>query len=168
MLEQIFLDKERLKTFFIHHLDKIYAAKSHLLHHLPEILYQVHFSDLEEAIYETINMVERQKVRMREIYRLLGEPISEGASSGLSGLVDDSFTAINANHDDPELRDMSILFYFANIEGLEMASFQVLQLLSVRLKNKQIHDLITANFDDAQRDKTLMLLLVTKYAGTVG
>jgi ferritin-like metal-binding protein YciE len=62
-----------------------------------------------------------------------------------------------------ELRDMSILFYLQNIESMEMASFQVLRIAAVKLKNKQIKQLLTENVDEAKESRTLLLLISAKY-----
>lgn len=167
MNNQINLDKGDLVNFFIHHLNKIYSAKTHLLKRLPEIMYEAHFSDLEEAIFETIKVVEHQRERMKAIYDLLEVNIDSGSFNGLLGLIDDSFADIKSQTSNPELRDMSILFYLSNIEATEMASFQILQLLAVKLKNEEIKSLIKENYDEAQADKTLLLLITTKYLVTV-
>jgi ferritin-like metal-binding protein YciE len=167
MNNQINLDKGDLVNFFIHHLNKIYSAKTHLLKRLPEIMYEAHFSDLEEAIFETIKVVEHQRERMKVVYDLLDVTIDDGSFNGLLGLIDDSFADIKSHTNNPELRDMSILFYLSNIEATEMASFQILQLLAVKLKNKEIKTLIKENYDEAQADKTLLLLITTKYLVTV-
>lgn len=167
MPENISLEKDDLRRFFILHLDNIYAAKTHLLKRLPEMLYQAHFADLEEAIFETIKMVEGQKKRMDTIYMLLDAPVSDGRYSGLAGIVEDSFEEIRRHEHHHELRDMSLLFYLANIEGIEMASFQILQLMAVKLENKEIGRLIKENFDDAHADKTLLLLITSKYLRTI-
>lgn len=167
MAEQINLDKSDLIEFFIHHLNKVYSAKTHLLKRLPEILYEAHFSDLEEAIYETIKIVENQRRRMELIYDLMKAEHNDGSINGLKGLIDDSFEEIKSHQNNPELRDMSIMFYMTNIEATEMASFQILQLLAVKIGNQQIKALIKENFDEAQADKALLLLITTKYLTTV-
>lgn len=167
MTEQISLDKEDLIEFFIHHLNKIYSAKTHLLKRLPEILYEAHFSDLEEAIFETIKVVENQRKRMETIYSLMDAERNEGSIGGLTGLIDDSFDEIKSHQNNHELRDMSIMFYMTNIEATEMASFQILQLLAVKIGKEKIKQLIKENFDDAQADKALLLLITSKYLTTV-
>jgi ferritin-like metal-binding protein YciE len=167
MTQEINLNKQDLIEFFIHHLNKVYSAKTHLLNRLPEILYQVHFSDLEGAIYETIEIVKNQRERMKQIYKMMDAEINEGNINGLKGLIDDSFDEIKLHQDNPELRDMSIMFYMTNIEATEMASFQILQLLSVKLGSDKIKSLIKENFDEAQSEKALLLLITTKYLGTV-
>lgn len=61
------------------------------------------------------------------------------------------------------VRDMSIIFYLQNIESVEMASFQVLQMAAVKLKNRQIRQLLKENYDEAKADRTLLLLIAAKY-----
>ncbi|WP_281024308.1 DUF892 family protein [Mucilaginibacter celer] len=58
---------------------------------------------------------------------------------------------------------MSILFYLHNIESMEMASFQILRIAAVKLKNSQIKKLTQRNYDEAKADRTLMLLIAAKY-----
>ena len=169
MLEnnQINLDKGDLEFFFINHLDKIYAAKSMLVAEFPQILDNAYFSDLREAIYETVEDVKKQIARMDEIYQIMGAAVSEGNSNGLKGLIDDSFKDIGLHSSNPELRDMSILFYLHNIESIEMASFQILEMLAVKLKNGRIKQLIQQNYEEAKADRTLLLLINAKYISTV-
>ncbi|CAG5074581.1 hypothetical protein DYBT9623_05268 [Dyadobacter sp. CECT 9623] len=169
MLEnnKINLEKDDLEIFLINHLDKIYAAKSMLVSELPQILDNAYFSDLRGAIYETVEDVKKQMVRMDEIYQIMGAAVSEGNSNGLKGLIDDSFKDIGLHSSNPELRDMSILFYLHNIESIEMASFQILEMLAVKLKNGRIKQLIKQNYEEAKADRTLLLLINAKYISTV-
>jgi ferritin-like metal-binding protein YciE len=167
MTKQIDLNRQDLIDFFIHHLNRVYSAKTHLLKRLPEILFQVHFADLEGAIHETIEIVRNQRERMKEIYQILEVAISDGSINGLEALVNESFDDIKSHQNNPELRDMSIMFYMTNIEAMEMTSFQVLQLLSVKIGNDKIKILIKENFDEAQSDKALLMLITAKYLTTV-
>lgn len=167
MTQEINLNRKDLNVFFVHHLNKVYSAKTHLLKRLPEILYQVHFDDLEGAIFDTIEIVKNQRERMQEIYGMMDVEIHEGNINGLKGLIDDSFDEIKAHQENPELRDMSIMFYMTNIEATEMASFQILQLLAVKIGDDKIKSLIKENFDDAQSSKALLLLITTKYLTSV-
>lgn len=161
--KKIEVGPEKLRTYFIHNLDKIYAAKTHLVKHLPTIADVSYFSDLRHAILETLEDVEKQIARMDIIYAILDAEQSMGNCSGLTGLVDDAFEDIKLNTHEPELRDLSIAFYMQNIESVEMASFQVLEMAAVKLKNKQIKQLIRENYDEAKADRTLLLLITAKY-----
>jgi len=161
--ENISFDGEKLKTFFISHLDKIYSAKVHLITHLPELLKQAHFSDLKEAIIQTVDHVENEISRMEIIYAIFDSSYFDHNTNGLTGLVEDAFSAIQEHGSDKELMDLSILFYLQNIESVEMASFQILQIAAVKLENKQVVNLLKENFQEAKSDRTLFLLLASKY-----
>jgi ferritin-like metal-binding protein YciE len=161
--QKINLGSKKLKLFFVRHLDKIYAAKTHLVSRLPLIADEAHFSDLRLAIKETVDDVEKQIARMELIYTLLDAEINKGNSSGLFGLVDDAFKDIELHQSEHELRDLSIAFYMHNIESMEMASFQILQMAAVKLKNKQVKQLLKENYDEAKADRTLVLLIAAKY-----
>lgn len=161
--KKITLGTEKLKTFFVKHLNRIYFAKAHLVSRLPQLHDEVYFKDLQHAIIETVEDVEKQMARMEVIYELLDAEISKGSIHGLTGLVDDAFEAIREQQGEAELRDMSIIFYLQNIESVEMASFQVLQMAAVKLKNRQIKQLLQENYDEAKEDRTLLLLIAAKY-----
>ncbi|MCE7039085.1 DUF892 family protein [Dyadobacter sp. CY312] len=165
--DDINVNLDELEKFFIHHLNKIYAAKKLLVAELPEVLDNAHFSDLREAMIDTIESVKNQIVRMEEIYMIMPAAFSKLDSNGLEGLVEESFEDIKLYGASPELRDMSILFYLHNIESIEMASFQILEMAAVKLKNDRIKELIKQNYDEAKSDRTLLLLISAKYISTV-
>jgi len=157
------LGSQKLEKFFVTHLNRIYCAKLHLVNRLPEIAGLAHFSDLQNAMEETTQQVKMQIDRMKEIYEILNAEVAIESHKGLTGLVEDAFIAVKQQGTDPELRDMSILFYMQNIESVEMTSFQVLQIAAVKLKNKRIGLLLEKNFEAAKADRSLLLLVCAKY-----
>lgn len=157
------LGDARLKTFFIDHLNRIYCAKMHMVGRFPELAEEANFSDLNHAIIETTDDVKRQMLRMDEIYRLLGANHSDASCEGMVAVLEDAFKEIYTLKDESALRDMSILFYMQNIESIEMASFQVLKLMALRLDNPEVSQLITENFDEAKEDRELLLMITDKY-----
>ncbi|SEJ40491.1 Ferritin-like metal-binding protein YciE [Dyadobacter koreensis] len=165
--DNISLNKSDLEEFFIHHLNKIYAAKTLLVSELPELFDSVYFSDLREGILDTIEEVKKQISRMDEIYDILDISYIDANPNGLKGLIEDSFQDIKQHSENPELRDMSILFYLHNIESIEMASFQILEMLAVKLRINKIKQLIQDNYEDAKASRTLLLLINAKYISTV-
>nr|WP_295924754.1 DUF892 family protein [uncultured Dyadobacter sp.] len=165
--DDINLDKDDLDQFFIHHLDKIYAAKTLLISELPQLIDNAHFSDLRDAMHRTIDDVRGQILNMEKIYRIMRATASTASSLGLKGLLKDSFKDITNHSSNAELRDMSILFYLHNIESIEMASFQILEMVGVKLKNDQIKRLLRENYEQAKADRTLYLLISAKYIASV-
>ncbi len=163
MPTDIKLHPDSLHDFFVAHLNKIYTAKLHLISNMVTLEEEAHFSDLKKAIRETIDDVQKQQQRMDQIYQRLGIEFSEKSSSGMLGLIKDSFEEIKQRSGQPVLRDLSMLFYLHNIESIEMASFQLLQMVAVKMKDDEIKHLVRANYEDAKADRTLLLLITTKY-----
>ncbi|OOQ56679.1 hypothetical protein BC343_19380 [Mucilaginibacter pedocola] len=161
--KKINLGSEKLRKFFIKHLDHIYLAKQHLVSKLPALMDNVQFSDLKNAMTETTSLVDKQLARIELIYTLMDESVTDRNMNGLTGLIDDAFEAIREQAREPELRDLSIIYYLQNIESVEMASFQILQMAAVKLENKQIGQLLKENYDDAKAGRTLFLLISSKY-----
>jgi ferritin-like metal-binding protein YciE len=160
---KIKVSTEQIETFFVNHLNKIYAAKTHLVTSLPKLLNEVEYRDLHDAIQDTVNDVEKQIARMEMIFALIDAGGSADGCLGITGLVNEAFEAIKLHNSDAELRDLSIIFYMQSIESLEMASFQILQMAAVKLKGNQIKQLLLENYLEAKADRTLMLLIAAKY-----
>jgi len=157
------LQSRKLFAFFTNHLNRIYCAKSHLQERLPAIREHAHFTDLTNAITETLVDVEKQISRMDEIYAILDVKPGFEDCLGVIGLIEDAFSAISQEADDPEMSDLSILFYLQNIEAIEMASFKMLNLAAPKLGNKNIKQLLKENFDEAQDDLALLQQITSKY-----
>lgn len=157
------LGSDKLQTFFIEHLNRIYSAKIHLVEKLPTLQDEAYFSDLRHAIAETVESVEKQIARMQLIYEILDENVAPARVKGLSGLVDDAFNAIQQQKGESELRDLSIIFYMQNIESVEIASFQILRMAAVKIKNTQVSKLLKENYEASKAVRTLFLLISTKY-----
>ncbi|RWU10928.1 DUF892 family protein [Pedobacter chitinilyticus] len=161
------ISPKKIQDFFIEHLDKIHCAKSHLVTKLPALINWAHYPDLKEALDQTLENVKMEISRMDIIYALLDAGYSDCSTKGLIGLVSDAFEAIQKQDSEPELRDLSILFYLQNIESVEMASFQILQMTAVKLKNKQIGELLRENYEQSKSNRTQLLLVATKYITSV-
>jgi ferritin-like metal-binding protein YciE len=118
-----------LRRFFISHLNRIYCAKSQLVDKLPQLGERSHFLDLRQAISETIEVVELQIERMKEVYIALDTFYQQESCVGLIGILDEAFQSIGSPADTAAIRDLSILFYMQNIESIETASFKVMKTI---------------------------------------
>jgi len=161
--DRININSHQIRLFFLDHLNKIYAVKKHLVTSLPKLAEEVEYQDLYEAICDTVNDVDKQVVRMELIFALLDAEVSVDASEDVASLANYGFEAIRLHGSEPVLRDLSIIFYMQNLESLEMASFRILQIAAVKLKNKQVGQLLMENYMEAKADRTLMRLLAAKY-----
>ncbi len=154
---------EDLADFFISHLNRIYCAKNQLVDQLPRLAGQAHFLDLKQAIEETVEIVENQLKRMREIFILLDTFYTYESCTGLIGLLDEAFQSIGPQGGKPAIRDFSILFYMQNIESIETASFKMLLLTADKMNNPQVAQLVRECYDEANEDRVLFKEITANY-----
>jgi ferritin-like metal-binding protein YciE len=161
---RIELGLDNLRAFFIDHLNVIYSAKAHLVDKLPVIAAHVHYRDLHEGILETVSDVHKQMARLEMVMTLMEAKITTDHCAAMVGMIDDVFSSIQYyTGRDRGLRDLSIANYMQQIESIEMASFQILEMAAVKLKDKQVKQLLKECYNEARTDRTLMLLIATKY-----
>jgi len=157
------LGREELLAFFISHLNRIYCAKSQLVDKLPGLSGEAHFLDLVQSIDETVDVVQLQIQRMKQIYILLDSIYHSESCNGLIGLLDEAFQSIGPQSNKPGLRDLSILFYMLNIESIEMASFKMLMLVSEKLDEPKVTQLLLECYDEAKEDRVLLRQIADHY-----
>jgi len=157
------LNTDEFRTFFLSHLNRIYCAKSELVDKLPLLGKNSYFLDLKQAIDETIETVNLQIARMREIYRALDATYHPESCVGVIGILDEAFQSIGSPKDSPALRDLSILFYMQNIESIETASFDMLTRVAGRFEQDGIAQLLLECYDDAREEKVLFRQISNNY-----
>jgi ferritin-like metal-binding protein YciE len=157
------LSPDELRHFFISHLNRIFCAKTQLAEKLPEIGKRAYFLDLQQAIAETIEIVENQISRMREMYIRLDAFYRPESCTGLAGILDEAFQSIGNPADGPALRDLSVLFYMQNIESIETASFKMMMLVAGELEERDVAQLLLECYDEAREDKVLFREITANY-----
>jgi len=157
------LPQHDLELFFITHLNRIYCAKSQLVEKLPELAKRSHFLDLKQAIQETVEIVENQIERMKEIFIMLDTFYNYESCTGLIGILDEAFQSIGPQSKNPTLRDLSILFYMQNIESIEMASFKIMMIVADKMKEPGIEQLLKECYDEAKDDRVLLTQISRNY-----
>lgn len=162
-LPQEDITPQELTSFFITHLNRIYCAKSQLIDKLPQLARQAHFLDLKQAIDETVEVVENQLKRIREVFILLDAFYTYEACTGLIGLLDEAFQSIGPQAGKPAIRDFAILFYMQNIESIETVSFKMMLLTAERMNNPQVAQLVRECYDEANEDRILFKEITAKY-----
>jgi ferritin-like metal-binding protein YciE len=160
---KIDLGPQHLKEYFFIHLNKIYCAKQHLLERLPRLATLAGFKGLKDAIENSSSEIARQIGRMDEIYKELNEVHQPDSCKGFKSLIEEVFVDIDLHQGSQSLQDMSIIYYLQNIESLQMASLQALQLAAVRFGNEPVNALLQKNFSEAKAERELLVMLSAKY-----
>ncbi len=124
------IDDLLLKKTFLEHLNYIYYGKHHLLDFFNEVKGIATLKVLQMAIQEGIDDTESQVAQMDEIYKIIGETPSKISTLSLKAMTLEAYlTAIRAGKTKLE-KDVFILFYLQQIEGIEVTYFKVLKNLA--------------------------------------
>jgi ferritin-like metal-binding protein YciE len=155
---------EKLQSFFMEHLNRLYCAKAHIVERLPDVVEAGRFKSIKSTITETIDLAELQVNKMDQIYCLFNTRYSFENVSGLIDFLERSFTTFQWNMADPDLSSIMIISYLSFIECLEANAVHVLKLLAVKLHNDKLSQLLKDNF--VKVDKSLTFQLTNIYADT--
>ena len=124
------IDDKLLKKTFLEHLNYIYFGKKHLLDFFKEIKEIAKLNVLKMAIEEGINDTESQITQMDEIYSSIVETPSKVNTLGLKATTLEAYLVTIRSGKTPLERDVFILFYLQQIEGIEITYFKVLRNLA--------------------------------------
>lgn len=155
---------EKLQSFFMEHLNRLYCAKAHIIERLPDIADADCFRSIKGTINETIDRAELQVYKMDQIYCLFNTKYSFDTVSNLVNFLEKSFTNFQWNMTDPDLGLIMILSYLSFIECLEGASVQILKMLAIKLQNEKLSFLLKEGFVNV--DSTLASQLTNMYTET--
>jgi len=155
------IDDHLLKRTFLEHLNYIYYGKKHLVDFLTEVRNIATLNVLKHAIQEGIEDTESQISHMEEIYDNISESPSKTNTLGIKALTLEAYlSAIKAGKTQLE-RDIFILFYLQQIEGIEITYFKVLKNLAKSIGYN--HSFIDQPFDIAVENKLLFETIYKEY-----
>ncbi|MFC0512650.1 DUF892 family protein [Mucilaginibacter angelicae] len=152
---------EKLQSFFMEHLNRLYCAKAHIVERLPDIADAGCFKSIKNAVNEAIERAEVQVHKMDQIYSLFNTKYSFDNVSNLVGFLEKSFTSFQWNMTDPDLGLIMIISYLSFIECLEASSVHILKMLAIKLQNEKLSFLLRDNF--VKVDRTLASQLTNMY-----
>jgi ferritin-like metal-binding protein YciE len=155
---------EKLQSFFMEHLNRLYCAKAHIVERLPDIVDAARYKGIKTDISTAIELAELQVTKMDQIYGLFNARYSFENVNGLIEFLERSFTAFQWNMADPELSAIMIISYLGFIECLETTSVHILKLLAIKLKNEKVTQMLKDNF--VKVDRTLTSQLTNIYTDT--
>jgi hypothetical protein len=149
------------QRFFLHYLDELYLLKAHLSERLPLIEFPEFFSINHTDLL--LKNTTDQLNSLQSIYGLLGVQPDKIAYNSLALSLDDAYDVINKLSFDPELRNISALFYIQKIQSLEMGLFPVLQILVAASGDHDLMQLLEGNFEYAKAGRALVLKSISEF-----
>jgi len=158
---QVQIDNFLLKRTFLEHLNYIYTGKHNLLKFFLEVKEIAKLNVLKLAIQEGIDDTKDQIAQMDEIYASIKEKPSKTKTLGLSAISLEGYLVIIKSGKTPLERDVFILFYLQQIEGIEMTYFKVLKNLAKAVGYQYRY--LDKPFDAAAENKVLFETIYQEY-----
>src|ERR1700735_2727319 len=124
------IDDKLLKKTFLEHLNYIYYGKEHLLNFFNEIEKLATLNVLKQAIQELVDDTASQLKSLDIIYEAIKEsPVKTNTLSIKATTLEAYLLAIRGGRT-PLEKDVLILFYLQQIEGIEITYYKVLKNLA--------------------------------------
>ena len=159
--KDIRIDDQLLKRTFLEHLNYIYYGKKHLLDFFMEVKDIASLNILKLAIEEGIADAEKQLTDIELLYEAINENPSKLSTLGLKAITLEAYlTAIKAGKT-PLEKDVFILFYLQQIEGIEITYFKVLKNLAKAIGYN--YNFLEQPFDMAVENKILFEAIYNEY-----
>ncbi|MDR3693170.1 DUF892 family protein [Mucilaginibacter sp.] len=124
------IDDKLLKKTFLEHLNYIYFGKQHLLHFFDEVKSIARLNVLKQAIQEVVDDTISQIGQLDDIYAAINETPSKTNTLGIKALTLEAYLSAIKAGKSPLEKDVFILFYLQQIEGIEITYFKVLKNLA--------------------------------------
>ncbi|MCO5946376.1 DUF892 family protein [Mucilaginibacter flavidus] len=155
------IDDMLLKKTFLEHLNYIYFGKQHLISFFNEVKSIAKLNVLKQAIQEGIDDTESQIKQMDEIYTAIGETPSQTSTLGIKAMTLEAYIATIKAGKTPLEKDVFILFYLQQIEGIEITYFKVLKNLAKAIGYSS--SFLDQPFDLAVENKILFESIYKEY-----
>ncbi|WP_295802004.1 DUF892 family protein [Mucilaginibacter sp.] len=155
------IDDMLLKKTFLEHLNYIYFGKQHLISFFNEVKSISKLNVLKHAIQEGIDDTESQIKQMDEIYTAIGETPSQTSTLGIKAMTLEAYISTIKAGKTPLEKDVFILFYLQQIEGIEITYFKVLKNLAQAIGYSS--SFLDQPFDLAVENKILFESIYKEY-----
>lgn len=159
--KDVHINDDVLKKTFLEHLNYIYYGKKHLIDFFAEAKDIAKLKVLKHAIEEVIDDTSGQIAHMDEVYEAIKESPSKTNTLGIRALTLEAYLAAIKAGKTPLERDVFILFYLQQIEGVEITYFKVLKNLAQAIGYG--NSFIDQPFDIAVENKLLFEMIYKEY-----
>jgi ferritin-like metal-binding protein YciE len=155
------LDDELLKKTFLDHLNYIYYGKQHLVAFFNEIKDIAKLDVLKMAIQECLEDTDSQLNRLEDIYAAIAENPSRTNTLSIKATTLEAYLTAIRSGKSPMEKDVYILFYLQQIEGIEITYFKVLKNLAKAIGYS--NTFLDQPFDMAVENKVLFEAIYKEY-----
>ena len=117
------------------------------------------------ALEEDLDDTNQQMIALKTIFRLMEESWLTHSCLGMNAVIDEAHKQVAFKQDKHFESDMSILFYMAVIENLQVGASQLLNLMALKLPFVPYAQLVLECLDIAKDNASLFHCVAEEYLG---
>ncbi len=146
---------DNLENVLILQLRDLKSAEEQLIEALPNMADAAHSPALKRAFQTHLAETRKQKDRLCEAFRLLGQDSSSETCEAMQGLIAEGDEVIDLDGH-PEVKDAALIAAAQRVEHYEMAGYGCARAFARRLGQNGVAALLQQSLDEeANADKTL-------------
>lgn len=126
------LNLDSFDDLYVAQLKDLYSAESQLLDALPQMAEAASHPQLKQAFQQHLEVTRRQKDRIEQIFRSLGEDPGGETCQAMKGLVKEGQEIIGADAQD-DVRDAGLIAAAQRVEHYEIAGYGTVRTFAERL-----------------------------------
>jgi len=157
------LNNTDLKQLFIHQLNRINCTKGYLIRNLPALADIASSKNMRLAILEAHDDVQKQQVRVDDIYKLLGSKASDEGCEVVRAVIEEAYHFGNHTGKTKIMNDLDIILYMRLIENIELTSFRMLKLINQFIGHDKVTQMLIECCDENMDNDRLFSLISEEY-----
>lgn len=157
------LSADALQKAFIEQLTILYNAKSSLIENLPRLMEQATFKNLKAALQEDLDDSKRQMATLKEIFGLMNATWETEKCLGITAMIEEALHQVSYKQDHHYQSDMSILFYMAAIQNMQVGACKILNLLAKKIAYQPYAQLVLECLDISRDNSKLVQYVAEEY-----
>ncbi len=163
MTSDLNLNHADFKQLFIHQLNRINCTKSYLIRNLPALADVASSKNMKLAILEAHDDVQKQQVRVDNIYKLMGSKASDEGCEVVKAVIEEAYHFGNHTGKTKIMNDLDIILYMRLIENIELTSFRMLKLINQFVGNDDVTQMLIECCDENIDNDKLFTLISEEY-----
>lgn len=139
-------------------LNDLYSAEEQIIKALPHMMNAASFDDLNRAFQQHLDQTRQQKLRLDEIFRMLGEQPSGEKCKGMEGIIKEVKDIVKAKGQ-ASVKDAALIASAQRVEHYEMAAYGSARTFAQEMGRSDVADMLQQTLnEEGDTDKQLTLL----------
>jgi ferritin-like metal-binding protein YciE len=157
------ISKSELDKLFIHQLNRVNCTKGYLARNLPPLAEVASFKNMKLAIMEAHEDVQKQQVRIDDIYKLMSSEPSDEGCEVIKTVLEEAYNLGDGKGKSAIINDMDIILYMSMIENMELTSFKMLRLINQYMGDDKLTQLLAECCDESADNEELFSMISEEY-----